>query len=133
MGNVLCVGCRSNGILQGISVWVKPLIPMEGMYLYFVGILLIRCDVGSTNVMYVVGFMKKSVSGSLSTSSMEHVEGTFCQGRRGGGKGDGGSDLVFLMHVGELNVSRGIGYVEIWVGLTCDGYKLEFVAMSILF
>ncbi len=37
---------------------------------------------GGTNVVYAAGFGKESLSGSLSTSSMVHVEVLFYQGRR---------------------------------------------------
>ena len=52
---------------------------------------------GVTNVMYTVGFGKESLTGSLSTSSMVHVEGMICLGRRGGEIGDGAADRGFLL------------------------------------
>ena len=51
---------------------------------------------GYKYVVYAVKFGKESLYGSLSTSSMVHVEGMFCLGRRGGDIGDGGSDLGFF-------------------------------------
>ncbi len=42
-------------------------------------------------------------------SSMEHVEGMFCLGMRGGEMGDGGCDLGFFMRAGELSVSGDVG------------------------
>ncbi len=46
--------------------------------------------------MHDVRFGKESLFVSLSMSSMRHVEGMFCMGRRGGEIGDGGSDLGFV-------------------------------------
>ncbi len=72
--------------------------------------------------MCVAGFGKEFLSGSLSTSSMMHVEGMFCLGRRCGEIGDGGSDLdFFLIRVGELKASGGVGLVRIWVGVIVGG------------
>jgi len=76
---------------------------------------------GGGSVVYAVGFGKKSMFGSLSTSSMVHAEGMFCQGRRGGEIGDVGSDLGFLrIRVGELKASGGVRVkgVGCW---TCEG------------
>jgi len=47
---------------------------------------------GGTNVMYIVRFGKESMAGSLSISTMVHVQYMFCLGRRCGEIGDGGSD-----------------------------------------
>ena len=43
---------------------------------------LLHLERGGTNIVYAVGFEKESLSGSLSTSSMVHVEGMFNLGRR---------------------------------------------------
>ncbi len=54
---------------------------------------------GGTNLMYDADYGKKSLSGSLSMSSIEHVEGIFCLERRGEEMGDGVSDFVFFLYV----------------------------------
>ena len=64
--------------------------------------------------MYVVGFGKEFRYGSLLMISIFHVSGTFCLGRREGKIGDGGSNLlVFVLRVGELNVSGSAWYAGI--------------------
>jgi hypothetical protein len=55
-------------------------------------------------------------------------------GRRGGEIGDGGSGLSFLLiRVGELNVSGGIVFVEVWAGVVVGSYRFRFISMSVLF
>ena len=85
--------------------------------------------------MYTLGFGKESLYGSLSTSSIVHVEGMFCLGRRGGKIGDGGSDLGFLLiRVGEvLKASGGVGLVMVWVGVIVGACTLPFIIVSVLF
>jgi hypothetical protein len=61
---------------------------------------------GGNNVMCVVGFGKESLSRSLSMSSMVHVEGIFCLGRRGGEIRDDGLYLVIFVYT-----CRGVEYV----------------------
>jgi len=71
-----------------------------------VGVSLFHVESESTTLMYVVSFGKESRSRSLSMISMLHVLGRFFWGRRGGEIGDGGSSLlVFVLRVGEFNVS----------------------------
>ena len=70
--------------------------------------------VGGTNVVYAIEFGKHSLSGSLSMSSMVHVEGMFCLGRRGGEVGDDGSDMGFLlMRIREMKASEVVGFVSL--------------------
>jgi hypothetical protein len=78
------------------------------MYCYSVGALLIPARAGGNNVVYAVGYGKESLAGSLLTSSMLHVEGMFCIGRRGGEIGDGGSDLSLFVYScrGDKRVGR---------------------------
>ena len=72
------------------------------------------CGWGGTNVVHAVGFGKESLFGSLLMSSMAHVEGILCMGRRGGEIGDVGSNLgFFLIHVEELKALGGVGFVEV--------------------
>jgi hypothetical protein len=66
-------------------------------------------------MVYAVGRGRKSMSGSLSVSSMEQAVGMFCLGRRGGETGDGGSVLYLNLRIGEYGRSRR-SWVEVGSG-----------------
>jgi hypothetical protein len=51
---------------------------------------------GTNKVVYDVGFGKESLSGSISMSSMNNIEGMCCLARRGGYMNDGDSDMGFF-------------------------------------
>ena len=50
-------------------------------------------------MVYEVGRGRKSLSGSLTVSSIEQVLGMFCLGRRGGDMGGGGCLLYLVLRI----------------------------------
>ena len=83
--------------------------------------------------MYIAGFRKESLSGSLLSSSMVHVEDMFYLGRRGGEIANSGSGLgCLLIRVGELTTSGGVGLVRIWIGVIVDDCTLPFFTVLVL-
>ena len=71
---------------------------------------------GGTCVSYEVGRGRKSLSGSLSVSSIWQVVGMFCLGRSGGERGVGGSVLYLVLRIGDCGV---LG--RSWVEVRSDG------------
>jgi hypothetical protein len=73
---------------------------------------LFQVVLGGTCAVYEVGRGRKSLSGSLSVSSMEQVVDIFCLGRRGGDMWDGGSVLYLVLRIWECGM-LGRSWVEV--------------------
>ncbi len=89
---------------------------------------------GVTNVTYADGLGKESLSRSLTMSSMEHVVGIVCLGRRGGEIGNGGSGLgFFFIRVEELRALGRVRFVRRLDGVIVGVCTLHFFVVFLLF